>query len=255
MTSNRKKNPRRKAPPGGRRKFSSYPLDFRLKIVKLFLEEGYSATVLHEEFGIGKSTIHKWVKRYETNGEQGLIPLPKTGFGNPKIPSPVKEKIVDLKRKNPFFGCRKISDILRRLFLMKASSETVRTTLNEADLIEKQRKKPKRNESKPRFFERATPNQMWQTDILTFRLAGKNAYVLGYIDDYSRFITGAGFYRSQTAEHVIETYRCAVAEYGVPKEMLTDNGRQYTNWRGTTRFEKELQKDKDYGQSDSTCQP
>ena len=26
--------------------------------------------------------------------------------------------------------------------------------------------------------------------------------------------------------------------------MLTDNGRQYTNWRGTTRFERELKKDK-----------
>ncbi len=60
---------------------------------------------------------------------------------------------------------------------------------------------------------------MWQSDILTFRLAGKNAYLIGYIDDYSRYITDLGFYRSQTAENVIETYRCAVGEYGVPKEM------------------------------------
>jgi transposase InsO family protein len=74
---------------------------------------------------------------------------------------------------------------------------------------------------------------MWQSDIMTFRLAGKNAYLIGYLDDYSRYITGLGFYRSQTAEHVIETYRCAVGEYGVPKELLTDSGRQYTNWRGT----------------------
>ncbi len=73
---------------------------------------------------------------------------------------------------------------------------------------------------------------MWQSDILTFRLAGKNAYLIGYIDDYSRYITDLGFYRSQTAENVIETYRCAVGEYGVPKEMLTDNRRQYTNWQG-----------------------
>jgi hypothetical protein len=26
--------------------------------------------------------------------------------------------------------------------------------------------------------------------------------------------------------------------------MLTDNGRQYTTWRGTSRFEAELQKDR-----------
>ena len=40
---------------------------------------------------------------------------------------------------------------------------------------------------------------------MTFRLAGKNDYLIGYLDDYSRYITGLGFYRSQTAEHVIET--------------------------------------------------
>ncbi len=57
--------------------------------------------------------------------------------------------------------------------------------------------------------------------------------MIGYLDDGSRYITGIGFYRSQTAENVIETYRRAVGEYplyGVPKEMLTDNGRQYTNF-------------------------
>ena len=35
----------------------------------------------------------------------------------------------------------------------------------------------------------------------------------------------------------------ATGEYGVPKEMLTDNGRQYASWRGTTKFQKELKKD------------
>ena len=34
------------------------------------------------------------------------------------------------------------------------------------------------------------------------------------------------------------------AEYSVPKEMLTDNGRQYVNWRGVSKFQKELQKDR-----------
>jgi hypothetical protein len=64
------------------------------------------------------------------------------------------------------------------------------------------------------------------------------------IDDYSRYLVGLELYRSQTADQVIEVYRRAVGEYGVPKEVLTDRGRQYTNWRGTTRFERELGKDR-----------
>jgi hypothetical protein len=55
---------------------------------------------------------------------------------------------------------------------------------------------------------------------------------------------GLEVFRSQTAEHVLEVYRRAMAECGVPKEMLSDQGRQYSSWRGTTRFEAELRKDR-----------
>jgi hypothetical protein len=42
----------------------------------------------------------------------------------------------------------------------------------EKELTNKPRKKPERIPAKPRFFERARPNQLWQSDIMTFRLAG-----------------------------------------------------------------------------------
>ena len=64
------------------------------------------------------------------------------------------------------------------------------------------------------------------------------------MDDFSRFITGLELFHSQTSDNVVELYRRATAQYGIPKEMLTDNGRQYTSWRGTTRFERELKKDR-----------
>lgn len=222
---------------------SAYPFEFRLRVVKLFLEEGYGSQMLHEELGIGKSTITKWVKRYREFGEEGLKPNIRFQ-GKSRVHPKVKETIIDIKKENPTHGNLRISDILRRFFLIRASPKTVGKTLKEEGLAVKPRKKPRRNISKPRFFERASPNQLWQSDIMTFRLAGKNAYVIGYMDDYSRYITSLRLYRSQTAVNVIETYRRGTAEYGVPKEMLTDNGRQYTNWRGTTRFEKELKKDR-----------
>jgi hypothetical protein len=116
--------------------------------------------------------------------------------------------------------------------------------LKEEGLVDRPEKKPIKKLTKPRFFERARPNQMWQSDIFTFRLGGRAAYLIGYIDDYSRYIVGLGLYRSQTAEHVLEVYRKAIGEYGVPKEMLTDQGRQYVNWRGKTRFQAELKKER-----------
>ena len=221
-----------------------YPFEFCLRVVRMYLEEKYPPRLICEETGVGHSTINAWAKRYRDYGEDGLRSKPRSLTNRSRIEPAVKRKIIEVKKSNPVFGVRRISDFLKRFFLLKASPGTVHKTLSEADLIEKKRPKQKKNPPKPRFFERSKPNQLWQTDICTFRLAGKNAYLIGFIDDYSRYITGLGFYRSQTAEHVLETYRRATGEYGVPKEMLTDNGRQYVNWRGTTKFEKELRKDR-----------
>ena len=107
-----------------------------------------------------------------------------------------------------------------------------------------ERAKARRNLVRPRFFERATPNQMWQSDIFTFKLGGKYAYAVAFLDDYSRYVVNLELYRSPTAECVVETYRVAVGEYSPPKEMLTDRGPQYFNWRGKSRFASELQKDR-----------
>lgn len=117
-----------------------------------------------------------------------------------------RNKIVELKKKNPHFGVRRISDVLKRMFWIPASPGTVHKTLQEEQLIDPTKKKrAKKNPAKPRFFERGTPNQLWQSDIMSFRLGGKAVYLIGYIDDYSRYIVGLGLYRSQTGEAVLET--------------------------------------------------
>ena len=227
---------------GSKRKL--YAAEFKLRAVQLYTEEGYTADVLCGELGICKSSLSRWTKQYREEGAAGLenhLPVP---VSRQQIDPAVKEKAVELKKTDPKRGIRRIAHLLERFHLMKASPETVRCTLNDAGLIEPPKTKPQHNPGKPRFFERSRPNQLWQTDIFCFRLGGRNAYLIGYIDDYSRYITGLGLFRSQTAEYVLETLRRAIAEYGVPKEMLTDNGRQYTNWRGTSRFEAELKKDR-----------
>ena len=238
-----------KTPHGGSRRPRSqnkYDFETRLKLVKLHIEDGHSLKSLYKEFGVAKCTLANWKKSYLKNGEDGLRPGGVWYYAKRKIAAPVRKKIEELKIENPFWGMRKISDVLRRIFLMGASPKTVKRVIRESNLPDPNAvvaARWKRNITAPRFFERSTPNQMWQADICTFRLGDRNAYLIGYIDDYSRFITGLGLYMSQTADAVLEIYRRAVAEYGVPKEMLTDNGRQYASWRGATKFERELKKD------------
>ena len=219
-----------------------YSADFKLDVVKKFLEGSVPVSIIQQECGLSKGMVGRWVRIYRSEGEAGFSPG-YTGNGRP-LPSPVKQKIVELKESNPLFGIKRISQLLKRAFFLSASPETVRKTLHDSSLMTAPPKKRQRNMTRPRFFERSVPNQLWQTDIFTFRLGGHYAYLIGYIDDYSRYMTGLELFRSQTAQNVIEVYRRAASEYNPPKEMLTDNGRQYTNWRGNTRFELELKKDK-----------
>src|SRR5881397_180037 len=95
-----------------------------------------------------------------------------------------------------------------------------------------------------RSFERAKPNQLWQTDLFTFVLKRQNrrVYLVAFLDDLSRFVVGYGLHASQSTALVLEVLRAALASYPVPAEILTDNGTQYVTWRGKSAFTKELEK-------------
>jgi hypothetical protein len=70
----------------------------------------------------------------------------------------------------------------------------------------------------------------------------RRVYLVAFMDDHSRFITGYGLHASQSAALVLEVLRAAIAAYGVPEEILTDNGSQYVTWRGKSQFTRELEK-------------
>jgi transposase-like protein len=226
VTKKRKKN---LSPPrgAGRRKKSGrrYPLEAKLKAVRLRLEEGFKLADVSAEMGMAQSCLSRWVKEYQQFGEAGLQSADQSQSRPPKLPGAITQKILQLKAQHPTFGIKRISQLLRRWFLLPASPETVRQRLHEAKLMPEGSPPKKRNLTRPRFFERATPNQMWQSDIFTFRLGGRYAYVVAFLDDYSRFVVGADLFRSPTAQSVIEVYRVAAGEFQQQKSPIAPEWR------------------------------
>ncbi len=49
-----------------------YSYEFRLRAVKLRLEEGIPVALLCKELGIGEQTLFDWLRRYRESGEAGL---------------------------------------------------------------------------------------------------------------------------------------------------------------------------------------
>jgi hypothetical protein len=88
-------------------------------------------------------------------------------------------------------------------------------------------------------------NGLWQSDITYVEVpwSRKSLYLVAFLDDHSRYVVAHGLHVHQRGEIVLEALAEGIARYGKPKEVLTDQGRQYYAWRGRTEFQRRLKQD------------
>jgi transposase InsO family protein len=236
------------ARPKGSAEGSSYTPEFKLRVVKQAVEGKLNGNEVLKTFGVGPSTWFRWKKLYVEGGEAAILSDGNTPKKSRKKPASaaeakLREHVLETKQKYPFFGIGRIWTWIRRTIFLPVSYRFVRRTLKEEGLIEPPPKK-KRRDPKPKTFERARPNQLWQSDITAFTITkGLRVYLIGFMDDHSRYMVGWGLYAGQSGGLVLEVFRNAIATYGRPEEVLTDNGRQYKSWQGITDFQRELQRE------------
>lgn len=71
-------------------------------------------------------------------------------------------------------------------------------------------------------------NQVWSTDISYIPMEDGFMYLYAIIDVYSRYIVAWGLYNTLDASNAIEVLERAVARYGSPEIINSDQGVQYT---------------------------
>src|SRR5690625_2035426 len=72
-------------------------------------------------------------------------------------------------------------------------------------------------------------NHVWQIDISYIPMEGGFMYLVVIIDVYSRFIVGWDISNSMQAGWVVETLKGAIARYGSPRIINSDQGTQFTS--------------------------
>jgi transposase InsO family protein len=224
-------------------KTSTLTAEQRLLLLDTWQRSGLPAGDFAALVGVCKHTLYGWKKKFDTHGPAGLMDQPKGSPRGSRLPELTKRTILMLKQANPEWGCQRISDMLVRGPALPASASAVAQVLHEAGYqMEEVPTRP--HPDKIRFFERAKPNQLWQTDLFTFVLKRQNrrVYLVAFMDDHSRFIVSYGLHASQSSALVLEVLRSGITSYGSPAEILTDNGSQYVTWRGKSAFTKELEK-------------
>ena len=220
----------------------------RRNAVEAFQRSGLKLEQFARTWGVSPWTLRIWLTRYNREGPKGLEPRKRgrprgSGGGFRSVAPAARTEIVRTHTRFPTFGLKKIRDFLARFQGVSVSTGTVARTLERAG-VERTRTRTKRRPKShlPRRFERARPGELWQTDITSFLLRRHHTrvYLVVFLDDHSRFIVGHVLATHQKGDMVCEALMEAIARFGKPKEVLSDQGRQYFAWRGKSEFQRLL---------------
>jgi len=77
-------------------KFNKYSLEFKLKAIHMYLDDGLGYKAVARELGILRDTqVSNWVKTYQKEGAEGLVKK----RGRPKKGDTLEEQFEELKLK------------------------------------------------------------------------------------------------------------------------------------------------------------
>jgi transposase InsO family protein len=191
---------------------------------------GESVTSVAAQAGVSRQTLHKWLARYRDDGLGGLIDRPRRPMSSPwQSPPEIEAAVCEMRREHPRWGPLRLAHELARVGMAPVPSRmTVYRILVRHGLIEA-RKRGRRREDYKRW-ERDAPMALWQLDIVggVFLADGQEVKVVTGVDDHSRFCVIAHACLRATGRAVCLAFARALERYGVPEEVLTDNGKQFT---------------------------
>lgn len=195
------------------------------------VRDGVAVTEVARRYGVTRQTVHRWLRRYANQGLSGLADLSSKPLSCPHQMDPLIEaRIVELRRANQFWGPLTIGHQLGREGVdpVPGRSSIYRCLIRHG-LIDPQARKRKRSDYVR--WERSNPMELWQMDIVGGVMLGdgSKASIVSGLDDYSRFVISAYVVERATARPVCDALTVAMRAHGVPAEILTDNGKVFTN--------------------------
>jgi len=158
--------------------------DVRLRAVRAVLEERLPVTVVAQAYGTDRTTVHRWISRFQGDGELGL--LRKQGNGRPRklenldretLKGIVLSPASDHGYETDFWTTRRLIQVIQSTFNVLLSKQTVMRRLHEAGLTYQ---KPERE-----YFELSEEErQEWvRTEVPKIRRAVKKYNAILYFQD------------------------------------------------------------------------
>jgi transposase InsO family protein len=189
--------------------------------------EGMPVTAICAQAKISRKVFYFWWNRYQIEGWNGLQEKQRGRPQDPELNDALRKKVVKL-RKRYDWGPNKIAGHLRHKGFIIDHNQAYQI-ICEAGL-NRPISEPRKTWGTKRF-QREHNNSLWQAD---FKLCSDDNWMISYQDDHSRFITGSVKIYSPTGENAMLLLDRAVRRFGVPVQILTDQGTQFKPARGET---------------------
>ena len=206
----------------------------RYDAVMEVLRDGLAVTEVAERWGISRQSLHVWINRYAAGGLEGLADRSHRPRHCPhQTTAQTQARICELRRRHPDWGPRRLHHELGRDGLDPVPSRSaIYRTLVRHGLIEPVARRRRRGDY--RRWERDRPMELWQLDVMggVWLQGGHELKAVTGIDDHSRFCVAAGLVQRANARSVCRVFQAALDRYGVPDEVLTDNGKVFTGRLG-----------------------
>nr|WP_319018791.1 IS481 family transposase [Microbispora sitophila] len=192
---------------------------------------GASVSETAAQIGVSRQTVHSWLRRYRESGLSGLADRSRRPKSSPsQLSAEVEAVVCELRREHPRWGPVRLVHEVKRLGVEPVPSRmAVYRALVRHGLVSA-RQRRKRREDYLRW-ERPAPMQLWQMDVVggVFLADGSEAKVVTGVDDHSRYCVIASVVARPTGRAVCLAFAAALQRFGVPQEVLTDNGKQFTD--------------------------
>jgi transposase len=202
----------------------------RYQAVLAVIGEGATVREVAARFGVSRQTMHAWLAKYEAGGLENL----GDGSHRPRscphqMVAQVEVVLAELRRAHCSWGPKRLVFELAKRGVEPLPSESgVYRALVRLNLIDPDARRPR--DRKWRRWERGRAMELWQMDVVGgFVLSdGTKAKALTGVDDHSRFYVCAFLMLRESSKQVCAGVAAAMGSYGVPEEILTDNGKVFT---------------------------
>jgi transposase len=195
------------------------PITERKQIIAALVKQELDCHEAARLLGCTTRTVSTYVKHYVVYGGAGLID--RRHSNHRVLTEKQKDQIISLKETDRWRSPRNIRDHLN----LPVNPITVWRVLKGGGLTHENLKRVKAIVR----FEAGAPNDLWQTDIMgkiTFKYLG-DLYLIATLDDYSRFVPSGRWFKNQGKMNVFYVWYESLANWGLPKAMLQDEGSQY----------------------------